>query len=256
MLRTLRRDRFLNHIGGIGNRIVKTIHVSGVGTQQVNYILPVQVHRGTRLGTVTTTDIYLNNNCKVDFSDVSFYDANGVQLSAYLAVYGNYELVPDSKLGQANWIHSNGSILASRTPGLTSGVQRSDDNGATWVTVKNTLANNVVFVDSRGYAYIIETNGYKLYRSTNWTGASPTCVAVLDMTAVSGFCMLGSLTEDAAGNLYFGRYQSAFDPVIYKSTNAQAGGTWAECFGANTSPAWQANHAYSVGDIVRPTTPR
>jgi hypothetical protein len=233
----------------------KTLHLAGTGSDQTNYILPIRVHHGSKRGdSAQPGDIYLDSHGLTDFSDVKFYDANGNLLSAYKAGYGNYELIPDARFGKQNWIHSDGSILAGHTPGAPTGIQRSIDDGISWTTLYNTGLDDVILIDSRGYAYIFNNNDHKLYQSTNWTEVSPTFTAVLDLSSYTGQILPPGISEDTAGNMFIGRYQAAKNPGIYKSTAAQHGGTWTEVMGYTTSTVRPRNTAVTYGQIVRPAT--
>jgi hypothetical protein len=231
-------------------RYQKKITLAGTGSDETNYVLKLNLHYGSLQGDVSSSDTFFNNHCKTDFSDLRFTDANGNVLKHYLAGTGNYEIIYDNNnVGRQNFITSGGTIYATRVEGLAVGnFAKSIDNGATWTTL-NTNGDTLRFVDSRGYIYL--ANGNNLYRSTD-DGVSRT--SVLDMTTSSGIVDAYSVAEDSSGNLYAGRYQDAFNPAIYKSTAAQAGGSWTEILGYTTAPAWQANHTYAVGDILRPTT--
>lgn len=250
----LSRQRLTKFVLGKA-RYTKTLTLSGVGSDQTNYILPIMVHQGSARGSASGMDIFLDGHCKSNFSDVRFTDASGVPLSFYRAGYGNYELIPDNvNLKAANVINricSNGMLL-SATSG--SHITRSSDNGANWTTIyTGSAAVSPTMIDSYGYLYVHD--GPKVYRSTNWTGASPTFSLVLDLSADStSYVDPRGATMDTNGDLYFSVYQTPFNPRIYKSTYAQAGTTWTQIFGYTVCPAWVGSTVYAVGATVRPTT--
>lgn len=226
----------------------KKITLSGTGADETNYIVRLNLHHGTLVGDATSYDVFLDGHSQTDFSDVRFTDSSGNLLAHYRAGYGNYEIITDSRLGNRNWIHSDGTIIASGVAGQAY-IKKSANNGVNWTTLDNTANSKLIFVDSRGYAY--NAAGYKLRRSVDWN-TSNNWTEVLDMTSASGVGLTSNIAEDTSGNLYLGRYQESSAPVIYKSTDG--GANWVDVFSASSLPARARNTTYAAGAIVRPTT--
>lgn len=197
----------------------KRISISGTGSIEKDYILKLNVHRGNPVGDLVGTDIFLNNNCKTDFSDVRFTDAAGNQLQYFLHSHGNYEIVYDNKrLGSRNVVY-NGVLYASDPTELALGLYKSNDNGQSWTLL---LTNGrLVFIDSSGYIYAMAGSGLHLFRRS--TDDGKTWATVIDMNPDAAVNW-GMMCEDNLGNLFVGKYQTAFDAKIYRSTDK--GATW------------------------------
>lgn len=186
---------------------------------KTDFILKLNIHRGRQVGDLSGEDIFLNDNCKTDFSDIRFTDANGNELQHYMQPSGNYELTYDNaRLGRYNAVYK-GILYATNISGLSTGLYASDDNGQTWKLLLAGVSR--IFIDSSGYLYTLGFGGAKVNRSTD---LGKTWTEVLDMSAVSGTILFQGFAEDNIGNLYIGRYQNAFDAVIYRSTDK--GATW------------------------------
>ncbi len=208
----------------------KRITLSGTGADETDYIMKLNVHRGFPVGDMTGTDIFLNNGCRTDFSDVRFVDANGNMLEYYIQSSGNYEIITDDmKIGYRSKVY-NGAIYASNyiLGGVytSNGIFKSKDNGQTYkkITPDGTTDFYLVYIDSLGNIFGMR-DSYLLQKSSD---DGVTWATVLDMTAVSGYIEFDKICEDALGNLYAGRYQVANDVAIYKSTNR--GDTWTRVF--------------------------
>jgi hypothetical protein len=204
-------------MGGSSNLRYQTLNISGVGADQTDYVLRLDVHRGAQLFDNSGRDVFAS--CRTDFSDLRFF-ANGVELDHYLANHGNYELVvSSSRMGRDSVILSNGNIVSSGS-GVGARVYESADDGLTWTEIYNATAN-VRFVDSRDYVYIVASNnlyrGIKSGETWTWNEALASGLAQFDI-------LPGGMDEDTSGNLYFGRYQldAATTAVIYKSTDQGA----------------------------------
>lgn len=205
----------------------KHIALSGTGQDETDYIMKFYLHWGNQEGDLSGNDVFMNGQCKTDFSDIRFMDSVGNPLSHYRHTYGNYEVVIDSRLYKYNIIN-NGIIYASNSNGAD-GILKSADNGQSWEKIYSSVATylKVILVDSRGYIYILEDSVLK--RSTD-SGA--TFGTVLDMSSVIGASIeYYGIKEDAKGDIYIGRYQPAYDATILKSTDQ----------GASFSVVWNDN---------------
>jgi hypothetical protein len=201
----------------------KRISISGTGADETDYIMKLNVHRGEPVGDMVYNDIFLNNRCKTDFSDIRFY-ANGLPLEHYLQSWGNYEIVFDNKLGWHNIVY-NGAIYADDLPGYSRGVYKSEDNGYTWKLLK--ADRNLVFIDSRGYIYVSKASSAGPFSLDRSTDDGKTWETVIDLTTSSGHIKWMCMAEDNLGYLYAGRYQAENAPAVYRSTDD--GVTWETC---------------------------
>lgn len=221
----------------------KTITLSGTGSIETDYILPLYVHYGSTKGTPKTNDIFLDSLCNTDFSDIQFWDDNGNRLEHYLHSYGNYEIIHDTKLGVHNIIKSNGNIVACEIEGITTGIAESADNGNNW-TVLFSEPSMLLGVDTENDYYFIESEG-NVYRSVD--EAHTTWNVVLNTDSL-GFGVVRffpiSFEIDSNGTIFLGRYQGEFAAVIYRSLDN--GATWEIVYDASDDPEMQHLHCVQV----------
>lgn len=218
----------------------QTVHIKGTGSDETNVIVKLNLHHGYQRGDVAVNDIFLNKTAFSDFSNISFHGAADATLSHYLHSHGNYEVIRDNnKIRHRSFFLSDGRIVSN-----VLGIGISSDNGATYTSIwPNTV--HISYVDSLDNIFIGHTD-FKMYKSadygSNWT-------PVLDMSAVSGDAIFGSIAEDSSGNLYFGRYQDAFAVKIYKSTDH--GDTWSDITPAGYE-AYQHVHGVWIDKLQTP----
>jgi len=197
------------------------VNIYGVGSAITDYIIPINLHRGTMpaVAKPTAMDVFLGEQCNTDFSDVRFLDANGNRLQYYIHNHGNYEFI-HSELGQYNFITAAGKIVSSNIPGVTLGIAESADNGATWTVIYASAASIVGIDPTTGNYFACVGNTLK--RSTD--AGHTTWATVIDMAAVTGIVLPYGFAVDAAGTIFVGRYQSDFKALIWRSLDH--GATW------------------------------
>ena len=206
------------------------INISGTGADETDYVIPLNIHRGPKSGDDTTDDVFMDNTCSEDFSDIRITDADGTQLDCYIHSHGNYEIIQDVvHLGEQNIITAGGKIVASRVQDVTVGIAESNDNGETW-DILHPAAATIIWVDPITGHYFANDGDYfggrLLMRSVDadhlvWN-------TVLDMTAETGSILPYGFCEDAAGTLFAGRYQLANNAAIFRSIDA--GATWQKIY--------------------------
>jgi hypothetical protein len=225
------------------NPFTRELTIGNVATPTSDFLMPLILHRGANTnGIETGRDVYFDNKCLADFSDVEF-SVEGVPLKRYIANVGHDETVYDSTLLYQSFIIDSNTVVGNQ---YDAKAYISRDAGKTYSIIYNSICG-FVFVDSRGYFYV--SAGYILRRSidqgANW-------VSVLDMTAQSGDINKQTITEDAAGNLFIGRYQLAYNPIILKSTDG--GANWVDVLSTNTLPVRPRNAAVALRTYCRPAT--
>ncbi|MFA6476572.1 MAG: Ig-like domain-containing protein [Candidatus Paceibacterota bacterium] len=218
----------------------KTINLSGSGSTESNYILPLNIHYGSKQGDDTTTDVYLDSLSRTDFADIRFKDSNNNNIPYYLHSTGNYEVIPDNtRLGTMNVILPTGEIVSSNIPGVATGVATSTNNGNSW-TVKSTSTDQLLLVSSvTGYYYINSGNLVKrsIDRGATWT-------TIKDFSADSAAALPYGFTEDASGNLFMGQYQEAINKaILWRSVDN--GDNWVAVYDATGDATKQ--HIHGVG---------
>lgn len=222
----------------------KMIPIAGNGSSIDNYVLKLNIHRGHPDGDIDSQDIFMNNTCKTDFSDLRFKDSKGNVLDYYIHSSGNYELIHDNnRLGEHNIMY-NGAIYASTIPDKPRGLYKSKDNGQTYETLYTCVSaanmySAIVFINSKGHLFF--TDGNLFVRSAD-DGA--TWTTVMDLTSTDGWVKFHNVAEDASGNLFVGQYQEATSGAkIMKSTDD--GDTWTEVYN-NTDPLVQHIHGIAI----------
>jgi len=204
-----------------------------LGKEIINYSLPVYVHRGANSGgDDTSNDVFMNNHCETDFSDIYFTDQSGNKLNHYLASHGNYEFIQaENRGGYYNVITSDGKIIANGVDGQGDlypqcFLYESVDNGLTWTKIYTSPYADIMalFIDSRDYLFIVVRNesNFALYRSID---GGINFSMVIDLSDLEGSWIIPTgFTENNNGDLYVGRYQDETAIRIWKSTDA--GATW------------------------------
>ena len=207
-----------------------------------DFVMPLMLHRSTNeSGFNTGRDVYFQNKCKTDFSDVVFYDGLGNKLDSFITNVTPTDLQYNQELPEKSIIINNTTIVGNRAEGVV----LSTDNGATWTLIH---ANAVIsFVDSRGYIYV-SSDG--LYRRSIDMGANWTTVLYLTSVATS-FIDKETTCEDADGNIYAGVYQDSYNPRIFKSTDE--GATFVDVFSTSSFPTRPQNTVVTRDTYVRPT---
>jgi len=223
-----------------GNKYLQTVNISGTGSIETDYIIPLILHRGSQSGDYTNKDIFLDGKCRPDFSDIHFTDGNDVPLSHYLHGAINAETIQDSSLGNTSIIATNGKIISS----CDGQIAESNDNGVTWTVLYTAAGVQIIWVDPITDLYFANV-GYLLLRSD---AAHTTWSTVLDMSAESGYILPYGFCESAAGVLYAGRYQATNAAEIFRSVDG--GETWVSIYEVNGD----ANRLHIHGLDIDPAT--
>jgi len=223
-----------------GNKYLQTVNISGTGSIETDYIIPMILHRGSQSGDYTNKDIFLDGKCKLDFSDIHFTDGNDVPLSHYLHGAINAETIQDSSIGDTNIIKANGTIVSSNYGQIA----ESSDNAKTWTILYESTGAQIIWVDPITDLYFVST-GYLLKRSD---AAHTTWTTVLDMTTESGVILPYGFCENAAGVLFAGRYQATNAAEIFRSVDG--GENWVSIYEVNGDA--NSQHIHGLG--VDPTT--
>lgn len=207
-------DSWLPEMSDFGYRQCVSIQGSSAGTQ-ATAVLPLTLHYGTRTGPPEPGHVWLAGNCNPDFSDIRIYDDSGTEVPFTVAVQGNFDIVPDRRLGHDNLIVPadfpsiglyTGDIISSKPNGeFTVGV--SHDNGKTWeyragidYSLRHLTANGVLIGNLKDGIYRSLDGGY------NWQ-------MIYDLSQAGDYSGLlyQGITEDDLGNVYLGIYLDGKD---------------------------------------------
>jgi len=191
------------------------ISISGTGKEETDYIMRLELHRGEKTGSHTARDIFLDNGCRKDFTDIRFCDAERNIIPHQIVAKGNYEVIHDKKLGSKNVLYQ-GKIY-SNFDETGDDLFVSEDNGETWTLVHKN--RQIIAINTKGYLFARQ--GQSVFMRSTDDGATWTTVLTLP---TGSYIQTDAWAEDSTGVLYAGQYQDAYDPVIYKSTDD--GATW------------------------------
>ena len=209
-----------------------TITIPSASYDRKNVVLRVGLHWGNTIGGNTASarnslpynDVFFGGKCQKDFSDIRITDGDGNILKTRLQSYGNYEVIRDTNFPSDGYLHRDSSGRIYCKFGDT--LKRTSDGGITWESVLDvTSYGDIVGIDSRNYLYLNKAN--KVYMSIPTSDNYTDVVEICDMNVLTpdGNADCESVTpttgvvEDAQGYIYFGRYQEAYNPVIYRSIN-------------------------------------
>lgn len=224
---------------------LKTFSIPASNTKREHVILRVGVHKGNNLsgrGSIFN-EVFFNGNCNNDFSDIRFFDGSKM-LNVRKLHSGNYEVFRDKNFEPGCRICSdaNGYIYNVRNQVL----YRSKDGGISFSPINNPISNisNIMGVDSRNYLYLnvrdtnpshtatYDKSPYIFMLDLNQSFDQNDFVLVCDMTfagwqdteeKVAADSVLQASTAgivELDGYIFFGRYQSAYNPIIYRSINS------------------------------------
>lgn len=208
----------------------KSIVIPGTGKSLTDVIINLNLHHGNQTGNAEWKEIFFGGEGSTDFSDVRFYDANGLGLGSHIESTGNYDFVKDSNLVAGSSMHYLGD---GRIVGKKGGkVQASSDGGVTWSNLgSGYTTSNIIFVDRDDNIYHFRANDpeygpcplFKLYASDDYA----TEKLVIDSSDLYGLYNnydSGNIQEDYDvtsaqyhegydmqdddGHIYIGRYQT------------------------------------------------
>lgn len=253
-------------------------HVSGGGTEIDNAIVPLFVH--SHSGPAFDNHVWGFG----DFCQPMTITVNDIECDYWVSSMGEYDLIPSTNLKSQTICDYRGVLFASDGDGAgrLGKMYRSDDNGATWATLTESLnlsdATGLLWVcahssnrsSAEPYMFAYETNESTIYRLIRSVNGGSTWATVKDLADLNlgygagaydcavlpmGFC------EDATnGNLYFATYQTTpNEAAIFKSTDS--GATWAEIFNSRSTvvsghfPDVTTQHVHGLyvaaaGDII------
>lgn len=216
-----------------GETTAKTITIPSSTEDRKNVVLRVGLHYGDVIGkqggetsyqSSTYNDVYFEEGCEKNFSDIRFTD-NGKVLNHRLEHHGNYEVVRDNNFIPVIFFavdYETGRIYQSR--------KYSDDGGASWNAIPNLTSThgNICFIDSRKILYTV--NGSKLYmlKPINGVYDGNNIVEIADVSKTStgdydsAYISPGSrlVIEDNDGYIYFGTNGPEWNAVVFRSINA------------------------------------
>lgn len=220
-------------VGGIETTITLNIDEA-----KDKLIVPIKMHYGAEEKTPEENDVFFEGNCKTDFSDVRFFDANGKMLKANLGEPVDLDVITDSNLdGYDNlkvtsegylvgYSHRQKAMFISTDDGVTFSVIPGTQNIAQHIDeVWGVRGMMPVLIDSNDNIFAF--CGGKLYKLTsnhNGTYNVPSVTDyVLDFSFVETSVNTPGKTtdfntiypvsnnaaaEDVNGNIYFGTYQA------------------------------------------------
>lgn len=196
----------------------KSVVIPGIGKTLTDVIVNLNLHHGSQEGNVAYDDIFFNGVGSTDFSDIRFYDADGLGLQSHIESHGNYDFIEDDNLAYCQMYYTSEGYVVARKAGY---VQISKDNGNTWSKVGTGYTTlHVTFVDKYDNIYYekkttADKGGscciYKTSASDNYA----TEKLVIDSSdwddmGVSKGLSWDDFVQDDDGYIYAGRYQTAW----------------------------------------------
>ena len=204
--------------------VEKTVTLASRGERE-RALVRVGLHYGSKIYSNSSTyhdrgEIYFDENCKTNFSDVRFFDSNGKMLKARFGKLANLELSADSRLDNVRKVLSDGTLVRYSEE---NGIELGANNGDTWTAINGTANVTVnasdgysrksmfpvhVDADDNIYAY---AGGilYKLHASDGYATKDSVC----DFSWVNGSSVTvypdiqdHGLDIDNDGNVVFGTY--------------------------------------------------
>lgn len=215
-----------------GNTFVKNITIASSASNRKHEVIRIGLHYGQQIGDEVGTEIFFGGNVRKDFSDVRVKDSNGNILPVKLLHHGNYEVVKDSNIkgffdhvyikdGKA-YFPKNKRIHITSDEYKTSsefGINQSVD-----------VASSAFFIDSEGGVWF-EALNHKIYVCYPSDGIYDFSnqIELTDISTTNGITNTGSLMlkppiEDDLGYVYFGIYQTNWNPVIFRTINPVSNG--------------------------------
>lgn len=214
-----------------GESVEKQVTVDSVGAHEKAFVR-VGLHYETNKYGTANNELYFDESCKKDFSDVRFFDSNGNMLKAEFGPLVNMELAVDPNVSCVRKIAPNGTLVGFDSE---RGLVISTDNAATWSAIPNTynVTANASEESSRTSMYPVfvdEDNNifayaggkmYKLYASDSYATIREVCDFSFEHEGRTIYPDIQNhaMDKDNNGVMYFGHYQVQFKARIYKSTD-------------------------------------
>lgn len=196
---------------GAGELSLNIANQSGVEKKDV--LIRLYLHKGSKpaYADETNFDVWMNDSCNEDFSDIRFLDNNGNLLDCYKNSHGNYALIPDSSIGTEVSVLSDGSFV-KRSSATESSV--STDNGQTWTKLIDGLfvgesANGDIFF----YAEYGSPDLYKATKASNFQ----TTYLVMNANAGVQEWFLRNFVIDDLGYIFLGEYKEGSPSRVFRS---------------------------------------
>ena len=236
--RSLSRSIARGVSGGGTSYLAKTISLTGGDVEEKKFII-LNLHKGSKWLGEGANDVFLNNRCRNDFSDIRLYDTSGNQIPYKMLATGNYDIVEEVADIQECVVRkmSDGNLIAS----IGKIIHTSSDNGRNWDSLN--VSASAFFNTINDTLLIYRTNPI-IYRSTY---PYSTETAVMDYTDVNGGLIPSGIGQLDSGEIIMGRYQLIYGLRIYKSSDD--GATWSLCYSDDIH-----QHTHQVR-IDRSTTP-
>ncbi len=246
-------------------QVTKTITIPAVGAKS-KYIVPIRMHYESSKYNPQATDVFFDESCNTDFSDVRFFDSNGRMLKARFGPAVNMEFLTDTLIYAFPKLFplSNGYCIAS-FGGAGKGIYLSRSKCHNWgdpLTGTSDVATShpsdvngyvsmfVVGVDSSDNVYAYA--GGKLYKLVAGNDYSYSTInEVLDFTwtdttnnnaTIYPDIQPGAFAIDGDGRMYIGLYQKQFRGCVYVSSDG--GDTWTQKYVTGIGPDASDHHQH------------